>query len=315
MKTMIWKEWRENLKWAVLAMLALGLAEFHGLPSREATAPGGWAQPEYTLTARGFQMMSLFGCAVAGLLLGLLQFIPETARDRWAGLLHRPGGKRDVFFGKTMAGIALYLAVTGIAFAGCASYVAFPGHYAAPFLPEMLLPGLVDIGAGVSCYLVGVIIGLDRGRWGGLRLAAGGCGLTVFLITGSFFSLWPDVIVEVAAAVILLATAWGSMEAPSRFGRRSLAGRAGALAVCLVAASGLGLVLPGMWFPMLFGYGSAWDYVISEDGVPLVVETRQDVKTVTDVEGHPVSDPRYTVEEIHRFICILLREAAGQYGS
>ena len=31
MKMMIWKELRENLKWALLAMIGLGLAEFYGL--------------------------------------------------------------------------------------------------------------------------------------------------------------------------------------------------------------------------------------------------------------------------------------------
>ena len=34
MKAMLWKELRENFKWAVLGMMALALAEFYGLMER-----------------------------------------------------------------------------------------------------------------------------------------------------------------------------------------------------------------------------------------------------------------------------------------
>lgn len=89
MKALIWKELRENIGWALLAMLALGAAEFYGLHHTE-QSPNFRFNDGITLCKKPFLMVTMFGCAAAGLALGFLQVLPELKRDRWAALLHRP---------------------------------------------------------------------------------------------------------------------------------------------------------------------------------------------------------------------------------
>ena len=80
MKAMLWKELRENLKWAVLAMIGLGLAEFYGLTENNNF---NYFDQSATLCKSSFLMSTTFGCAAVGLILGLIQILPEQRRDQW----------------------------------------------------------------------------------------------------------------------------------------------------------------------------------------------------------------------------------------
>ena len=69
MKAMLWKEFRENFKWALLAMVVLGLAEFYGMTKRDYMVS---FEDTSTLCKSSFLMVTTFGCAAVGLLLGLV---------------------------------------------------------------------------------------------------------------------------------------------------------------------------------------------------------------------------------------------------
>src|SRR4051812_31825396 len=98
MKTLIWKELRENGKWAVLALAGLLIAEISALSSGQ--EPNGFDTTGITLCSNTFLLVSSFGCMVIGAALGALQILPERRRDQWASLLHRPVSRQTIFLGK-----------------------------------------------------------------------------------------------------------------------------------------------------------------------------------------------------------------------
>src|SRR6516225_3885017 len=96
MKTLMWKEWRENLKWLPLPGLVVLLVFLLDKPDE--------AMPDTTgalllcLTAVGF-----------GAALGFVQVFFEAHGDKRSILLHRPLSPSHIFLAKAFAGIALYL--------------------------------------------------------------------------------------------------------------------------------------------------------------------------------------------------------------
>ena len=80
MKMMLWKEFRENFKWAVLALLALTMAEFYVLSSENANFQSA-NDNDITLCSSSFLLVTSFGSAVIGAALGVVQILPELRRD------------------------------------------------------------------------------------------------------------------------------------------------------------------------------------------------------------------------------------------
>ena len=73
MKAIIWKELRENFKWATLALLALTLAEFYFLAGERHNLQ---SFNGITLCSSSFLLVTAFGCSAIGALLGALQILP-----------------------------------------------------------------------------------------------------------------------------------------------------------------------------------------------------------------------------------------------
>ena len=135
MKSLLWKECQENLRWAALPVLLLGgLLALVGPPS--------------LLNYDALLVLGLIA-AVFGAALGFLQVFPESHGDKRSLLLHRPLGPSRIFLAKAAVGVALYLLGVGIPFAGAVAWVATPGHVAEPFHGAMVLPWLADILVGV----------------------------------------------------------------------------------------------------------------------------------------------------------------------
>jgi ABC-type transport system involved in multi-copper enzyme maturation permease subunit len=149
MKTIIWKELRENLKWAVLALLCLTLAENATLYQHRDTID---AFNGVTLCSSAFLLVSAFGCSLVGAVLGALQILPELRRDQWAALLHRPAPRSTIFFGKVVAGLLLYLLATALPLLASIAYAAAPGQFPAPLVPGMILPAASDVCLGMVFY-------------------------------------------------------------------------------------------------------------------------------------------------------------------
>src|SRR5215471_8273823 len=119
MKSLIWKEWRETIRWGPLpALLILGPMMLPGIPVL--------LEPVYC-----FAVSLVAG--VFGAMLGFLQFFPESRGDKRSLLLHLPLARSRIFVAKAIAGTSLYALALGIPLVCVVGLAATPGHVAAPF--------------------------------------------------------------------------------------------------------------------------------------------------------------------------------------
>ena len=126
MKSLIWKEWRENFKWILLpSILLLGPMPLFGVPM---------------LMAPAYLAYVSLVAGLSGALLGFLQVFVEARGDKRALLLHRPLSPSRVFLGKVIAGLGIYLLALLVPTACAVTLAATPGHVAAPFEWRMGLP-------------------------------------------------------------------------------------------------------------------------------------------------------------------------------
>jgi ABC-type transport system involved in multi-copper enzyme maturation permease subunit len=285
MRTMLWKELRENFKWALLALLALTTAELYTL----ASAHQGYSEnfEELTLCSSSFLLATAFGCSAVGVALALVQILPELRRDQWAALLHRPVPRSAIFFGKVMAGLLLYAIATVIPFALSVIYVALPGQFAAPLVPGMLIPGLSDLFLGPAFYFATLLLCLHRGSWWGSRTAIGLSLMPIFiehLVDG-----WPFLL-PLLSALLYLAAAYDAMLRHNSGGTRARVGRLalplvvvlGAETLVLLVLAGLQL-LPKSPRPNTDAFSMVQ---IEPDGqIYLVTFTNDGVQKLTDLQG------------------------------
>jgi hypothetical protein len=163
MKSLIWKEWRENLRWCLLpALLILGPMILTGAP---------------ILLDEVYCFAVSVVAAIFGAVLGFLQFFPDARGDRRSLLLHLPLSRSRIFLAKVIAGASLYALALGIPFACAVGLAATPGHVAAPFRWPMALPWLADILSGLVYYFAGILVAQSEARWFGSRLLPLGTGL------------------------------------------------------------------------------------------------------------------------------------------
>src|ERR1017187_8185879 len=116
MKALIQKDLRENLKVAVIGLLIFSLlliqayqtclATLTNLITRNMSGQMNALQP---LLAHSLLIETTFFCGLFGAALGWLQTRNEAHRDLWAFLIHRPITRTGIFWGKTVAGLGLYL--------------------------------------------------------------------------------------------------------------------------------------------------------------------------------------------------------------
>ena len=123
MKTLIFKELRENLKLAVPVFLLLTM-----LCAFAAWDGGGNA----LLDAHFLRLLSL-GFGVFAAALGWLQIHHERPRDLWAFLVHRPITRTEIFFAKIIGGLLLYFLTVTLPLLGYLVWISIPGHLSAPF--------------------------------------------------------------------------------------------------------------------------------------------------------------------------------------
>ncbi len=290
MKTLLWKELRENARWAALGLLLLALAELTVLSAaRNITA----SYDGITLVNSTFLLVTSFGCALVGAGLAVAQILPERHRDQWAALLHRPVPRHRLFFGKVLPGLLLYLLATVTPFLASVAYVALPGQFAAPLVPGLLIPGLSDIFLGFTFYALTLLVCLQPGRWFGLRGVLALAALPIFVV---HLAAPHPFLQSLGLTGILLLAAAGALSNGQRFAARHWSARLAFAAVVLVGAQTI-FLLAGTaldWVP--WGKpartNTYTNYVITADGqVFLSVQSFGDSPTiVTDAEGQVVPD-------------------------
>ncbi len=297
-----WKELRENFKWALLAMVVLGAAELYALyPHSLQEESYGFQLQGLTITKTSFLTVTTFGCAATGFILGLIQILPELRRDRWAALLHRPVSRGVILRGKVLAGLILYLLTTVPPFLYATWLAATPGHFLAPFVPEMVFPATVDIAMGAAYYFAALAVALQRGGWIGLRLLP-----FLAAIHASYFILGEKLFyVSLEAAVLmalaLFTAAWGEIYDQDRLRGRPWLGKVAFFAVVLYGICGLGDLgqsLLNAFHPSAYPPFERWELV--RDGIPLHLTYGKGgvVIAVRDVNGSPVTDRKLQPDRV-----------------
>jgi len=298
MKAMIWKELRENLKWAVLAMIGLGLAEIYGLYYWDPY--NNRDNGMFSLDKSTFLMATTFGCALTGLFLGFLQILPEQRRDQWATLLHRPVTRGVILRGKVVAGLVLYLFATVPPFLVCIWLVAAPGHIA-PFVPGTMFAPIADLSAGMVYYFAALFLALQRGSWFGARVLGlfAAVHLSIYVTDGGedvevYFHSVIEAAVLMGLAIFI--AAWGAILGNGPFRVRPWLGKIALIVVVLYGLFGLGDVARMLLTVGTFDQrgNTGPQYKFTKEGIPLIVwGTSGDIEKVADLDGKENTDPRY----------------------
>ena len=212
MKPMFWKDLRQSLKWAIAVLAIMSIAAIYiawevSRPGRATFFGWWWA---YTLPFERFQQLSVVGCPLAGLFLGVMHVVTERRRDLWAFLVHRPMSRTTIMLAKMSAGLVLYFLAVGIPVAAANIWLAIPGNVPSPFYWPMVLPGLADVLTGAVYYLAGLLISMREARWYGSRVLAVGVAIICSVIVVSVWHFWiAGVAIIVAAGILGVAACFG----------------------------------------------------------------------------------------------------------
>jgi hypothetical protein len=256
MKSLIWKEFRENCKWVPLPGLVILLVFLMNKP----------LEPMPDITGTFFFCLTgvVFGAG-----LGFVQIFLEAHGDKRSLLLHRPLSPSRIFLAKALVGVGLYLLALGIPFVCLEIWYATPGKMPAPYHWRTSLPWLADILSGLVHYFAGMLIAQRDVRWFGSRCLA---LATAFLCSYLVWTL-PEFWQAVAAIGILGSVtgvaAWGSFCAGGEYAAQPRLAKAG-LAVTFLAGllivSALGKQIIGEWSDSEFD----WNYAVDRQGRVIV---------------------------------------------
>jgi hypothetical protein len=280
MRSLIWKEWRENIKWVGLPALFLLLPM---------ALLGGPSEPMINV---GGAVLLFFVTAVFGAALGFMQIFFESRGDHRAILLHRPLSRSRIFLDKVVAGVTIYLLAMLIPFLALTVWMATPGNVPAPYHWQTALPWLADILAGLVFYFAGMLTAQREARWYGSRClglaAAFGCTMLVWSVPEFWQALLTILIVGAALAL----AAWGSFLAGGAYAPQPRLAKS-TLAVTLLG----GLLVVSLIGKFLVGgalvSGMRVGHTLDRQGRLLIVPWKSGfgpVGPVTDLEGRVPPD-------------------------
>jgi hypothetical protein len=294
MKSLIWKELRENLKWLPLPLLLI-------------LGPTPLLGPHHLMDI-GRLLYASIVAGVFGAMLGFLQVHAESQGDKRSLLLHRPLSQSRIFLAKTLAGMGLYLLALGIPFAWVVSQAAIPGNLAEPFRWPMVLPWMADLLTGLAYYFAGMLAAQANGRWNGgrfLGFAAGlFCTIVVYVVPEFEYAALAIILLGGTVAV----AAWGSF---CHGGVYVLQPRVARLALGATYLMGLFVVgffaktQVGRWYTDL---GTTDRPLVDRQGRVLNVHQLHEEFRVTDREG---KTPPGLKSDLVDFHALQLMEAPG----
>jgi hypothetical protein len=304
-KAILWKEFRENLKWAVLGSLFVSIGVFLFLRRLlgESTYGGGlnWADVAHS----PFWAIPLLTPPV-GLMIGIAQVVLENHGDSWGFLTHRPMQRSGLFWGKALAGITLYFAAVGLPLSGASVWAAIPGHLPMPMDVRMVLPLIADILCGLVYYFAGLLTGMREAKWYASRVMGIGIGIVCSHAVTVVPEFWQAVACCALGILITSASAWGTFVQGGRFDSQSPIMRFAA-AVCISS----GLLLIGLaafnvgasFLPAMVPDSIVTSHTVTGDGV--LVEADYDdnmIVAVRDLQGMPIERYRDPEERaaLHR---------------
>jgi YD repeat-containing protein len=271
MKSLIWKEWHENFKWAAVpALLILGPMGLFGAAA---------------LMDLGHLFYVSLVAALFGAMLGFLQVFPESRGDRRALLLHRPLSRTQIFVGKVLAGMGLYLLALGIPFVCGVALAATPAHVAQPFSGPMVLPWLADILTGLVYYFAGMLAAQREARWYGSRCLGLAAGLFCSIVVWSLPEFWQALVAILIVGGAAAVAAWGSFCAGGAYAPQPRLAKIALAVTLLIALSALSFTAKTLLGRHLEP-GTRYTYLVDQQGRVLDVHDKDgEVQSVADLEG------------------------------
>ena len=316
MKTLILKELRENVKLAVLGLgiLALILALNAQKYSTILKNLGGISESQQVYLPWqplvSSDILIGFFCAIFGAVLGWFQIHNESHRDLWAFLIHRPTTRTEIFLGKVIAGLMLYVLATGLPLIGFIAWALVPGHVAAPFQWAMLLPTAILVLSGILYYFAGMLTGLRQARWYASRALGLGVALFVSLMFQSEWHLWQALFFILIGGIILATAVWGGFHSHGYYRGQPAPGRL-ALTGALMPGWGFVLALTAILLVelLLRSPYSQTQYQMTKDGtIYKVTQGDGDQSNIVDLQGKPLVDSktgrRIGTADFNRRVCI-----------
>jgi hypothetical protein len=151
-RAILWKELRENAKWAAIALIPTGATAGVGIQHDETLLLSGWT------------------AAAVAFCFGLLQTMLEVRQNQWAFLIHRAVSPSRIWLGKSIVGQCLYLLVTGGPLLVVAVTYSVAGIERMPWHWTMVIPRVALIIAGAGFYWGGMLVAVRLARWYGSRV-------------------------------------------------------------------------------------------------------------------------------------------------
>jgi ABC-type transport system involved in multi-copper enzyme maturation permease subunit len=293
MRSIYWKELRENFKWALLGFIFFTVELAYtwvSLRNDGVLRYGGWGEFYQSICHQVFQMVLLFTPVVMAAILSFLQIKLERSRDRWAFLVHRPVPLSAIFWGKALAGTTIYIFSVLIPYIGLCWWASVPGHCPSPFYWGMAIPGALSILNGLVLYFTILLIQMRPAKLWGSRIIPllAALSMTRFLTTSQKWS--PVLYWEIAALVVMVAAALDCFVLLDRnFRLRWLT--AGALMLVLYAGFLELLQWPTDASRVIGGSNYEYDYYdywILENGQILKFHGRRFNQEAADLDGNTV---------------------------
>jgi hypothetical protein len=292
MKALVQKEFRENLRLAVLGLVIYALllfVQYRGYIE----SPSNMSQP---LAERDLMWSTAWFCGIFGAVLGWLQIHNERRPDLWAFLMHRPVTRTEIFLGKTLAGLGLYAVVVGVPLLSFIAWARWPRHVAAPFEPAMLQPVAAYVLAGILPYFAGMLTGLRQARWYASRALGLGLAIIVPFLVLLSPELWQGLLVILVGTAILASAAWGGFQSHGYYRSQPAWGKASLTAALLPACGFIAAVaalLLSNLFPTVEDQQKWSQYVVTKDGVIFKMNRGPGRSwEIVDLEGKPVHHPK-----------------------
>src|SRR5262249_51156564 len=192
----VWKEWRENFKWIPLPTLLI-IVPFFGLIGLQ------------SLLDFGLSFYVSLVAALFGAVIGFVQVYPEARGDKRSLLLHRPMGLTQIFLGKAMAGVGIYLLALGIPVAFLVGMAATPGHVAKPVGWKVALPLTADVLTGLVYYFGGMLTAQRGGRWYGSKCLGLAGALSCSILVWTVPEFWHALVAILIVGGFAALAAWG----------------------------------------------------------------------------------------------------------
>jgi hypothetical protein len=271
MKSLMWKEWRENLIWALLPTLViLGPTVLFGT---------------FELMDMGSVFYAGLIAGVFGAVLGFLQVFPDSSGDKRSLLLHRPLSRSQIFLGKATVGVGLYLLALGIPFAVAVGLAATPGHVYQPFGWPMTLPWLADLLTGLVYYFAGMLTAQREARWYGSRCLGLAAGLFCSIVVWTVPEFWHALLAMMLLGGLVAVAAWGSFSAGGAYAPQPRLAKVALTLTFLAGLSALGFVGKDFIGMVLWRRGEYQSQLSRQGRVLLVHIDNGTVESVTDAEG------------------------------